>query len=81
MTYKTTENRIWSTASYGQTPAASFQELSALTEHLQTCRDLSGRVLNLRCRALHLRRFLADRFVTTLLVLGLLVDLGHFILT
>ena len=76
---KAMESRIWSTASYGQASGASVQDPGALKEHLQACNDLSGRLLNFRCRAQYIRRFVAARIVTTLLGLALLADLAYVI--
>ncbi len=51
-------------------------ELSALGEHLLLCRSLSGRLFVLRCAAEAVQGFVAARFVTTLVVLLLILGLG-----
>lgn len=51
-------------------------ELSALGEHLLLCRSLSGRLFVLRCAAEAVQGFVAARFVTTLVVLLLVLGLG-----
>lgn len=66
----------WSTASFGEAADTSPMELSALGEHFELCRSLSGRLFVLRCAAEAVQGFLAARFVTTLVVLVLIVGLG-----
>jgi len=66
----------WSTASFGDPADTSPMELSALGEHLHLCRTLSGRLFVLRCGAEAVQCFVASRFVTTLVVLSLLIGLG-----
>jgi len=66
----------WSTASFGDPADTSPMELSALGEHLHLCRTLSGRLFVLRCGAEAVQGFVASRFVTTLVVLSLLIGLG-----
>lgn len=58
----------WATASFGGTTDTSPMELSALGDHLDHCREKHGRWLVLRCFAETLHRFVASRFVTTLVV-------------
>lgn len=67
---------FWSTASFGEAADTSPMELSALGEHLQTCRSLSGRLFVLRCTAEAVQSFVAARFVTTLVVGALILGLG-----
>lgn len=66
----------WSTSSFGNAPEPSAMELSALGEHLDVCRRLSGRLFALRCQAQALHGFVAARFVTTLVVALLLAGAG-----
>jgi hypothetical protein len=66
----------WSTASFGDAVDTSPMELSALGEHLHLCRSLSGRLFVLRCAAEAVRGFVASRFVTTLVVLTLVIGVG-----
>lgn len=63
----------WSTSSFGNVPEPSAMELSALGEHLDVCRRLSGRLFALKCRAQALHGFVAARFVTTLVAVALLL--------
>ena len=66
----------WSTASFGDTADASPMELSALGEHLDLCKALSGRLFAVQCRAEVIRTFVAARFVTTLVALALLIGVS-----
>lgn len=50
-------------------------ELSALGEHLDLCRGAHGRLFALQCAAHAVQGFVAARFVTTLMVLALLIGL------
>lgn len=62
----------WNTSSYGRLPDTTPQELSTLGEHLHACRGSRGRFFALRAALGSVRRFIAPRFVTTLVVLALL---------
>lgn len=66
----------WSTAALGAHAGLSSLELSALVEHLQLCRGLSGRLFALRCMLETLNGFVAARFVTTLVTLTLLIGIS-----
>lgn len=62
---------------YGNTKNASFLELAALGEHLRLCNKCSeGRLAVLHCTARAVQVFLATRFVTTLVVVGLVFGVG-----
>jgi hypothetical protein len=69
----------WSTASFGKSVETSPLELSALGEHLHVCRLLRGRLYGLRCAVEALQNFIAGRFVTSVLVLALLVGIGAMV--
>jgi hypothetical protein len=65
---------FWNTASTDHTPDTSPMELSALGEHLDVCKASRGRLFALRRATEALDRFVAGRFVTTLvLVIALLI--------
>jgi len=66
----------WSTAALGAQAGFSSLELSALVEHLQLCRGASGRLFALRCMLETLNGFVAARFVTTLVMLALLIGVS-----
>lgn len=70
----------WSTASKGKAADTSPGDLSALGEHLGTCQAQHGRLFSLHCVADAMHGFVAARFVTTLVVLALLVGLMTLIL-
>lgn len=70
----------WSTASFGDTAATSPRDLSALGEHLDSCRESHGHLFALRCVAQTMHGFIAARFVTTLVVVALLIGLASLVL-
>lgn len=63
----------WSTASFGDTAETSPMELSALGEHLSQCQGSHGRLFALQCAVQGMEGFVAARFVTTLVVVALLI--------
>jgi len=63
----------WSTSSFGHAADTSPGERSALGEHLHLCHSAAGRLFALQCGGEALHRFLAARFVTTLVILALLI--------
>lgn len=65
-----THHPAWTTASFGDTAETSPMELSALGDHLSHCRSSRGRLFNLRCHAASAHRFVAARFVTTVVVVA-----------
>ena len=60
----------WSTASFGDTADTSPMELSVLGEHLDLCKGSQGRLFTLQCIAETMKGFVAARFVTTLVLIG-----------
>jgi hypothetical protein len=71
---------LWSTSSYGTPVETSPMELSALCDHLGRCQDSRGRLFTLRCVAETLDRFVAPRFVTTLVVAALVIGIASLVL-
>jgi hypothetical protein len=69
----------WSTSSFGDTADTSPMELSALGEHLDLCKGSRGRLFTLHCVAESMNGFVAPRFVTTLVVVGLLIGAASLI--
>ena len=63
----------WSTASFGDNAETSPLELSALQAHLTLCRQSHGHLFALQSLAQGLHGFVASRFLTTLVVLTLLL--------
>lgn len=70
----------WSTASFGDAAATSPIELSALGEHLDLCRRSRGRLFALHCVAQTMHGFMVARFVTTLVVVALLISVISLVL-
>lgn len=63
----------WSTASFGDSADTSPVELSALGAHLAVCQDSNARLRAMQRLTHTLHRFVAARFVSSLVVLALLV--------
>ena len=70
----------WSTASFGDTTDTSPMELDELGDHLDQCKGSRGRLFTLRCVAETLNAFVAPRFVSTLVVVTLLIGAGTLVL-
>lgn len=66
----------WSTSSLPFAAESLPRERSALGEHLEHCRAMTGRLFTLRCWADAAHRFVASRFVTTVLLSAALIALG-----
>ena len=66
-------NTSWTTSSFGGTADTSPMELSALGEHLDHCKGLQGRLFAVQCFAERVNGFMLARFVTTLVVVTLLI--------
>ena len=80
MTSNSISTSRWTTASLSAPPDTSPMELSALGEHLDHCRTPNGRLFAVRCAAEALNGFLSARFVTSLLVLAMLIGVGTLII-
>lgn len=65
----------WRTSAFGDLRATPAHELSALGEHLHSCR-LGGRLSAFGCGVEALHRQLASRFVTTLALALLVIGIG-----
>lgn len=72
--------RSWSTASFGAPAESASQELSALGDHLGLCKSSHGHLFALHCAAETMHGFVASRFVTTLVVVALLIGIATFVL-
>jgi len=66
----------WATSSFAAQGDSLPMELSALGEHLEHCQRLTGRLFALHCAADAVHRFVAPRFVTTLMVATLLIGIS-----
>ena len=71
---------FWSTASFGETADTSPMELSELGEHLDSCKGTHGRLFALQCVGEALHGFVTARFVTTLVVVSLLIGATSLVL-
>lgn len=63
----------WSSDLFNTTTDATPMDLSALGSHLALCKGANGRLFALQGLARNMRGFMAARFVTTLLLLALLI--------
>jgi len=79
MTHEFTAPPCWATASFGADADTSPMELSALGEHLHVCKGSRGRLFALYCAADAMHGFVAARFVTTLVVVALLIGVGSLL--
>jgi hypothetical protein len=70
----------WSTAAYGDPADTSPGELSALGEHLNLCRGSQGRWFGLHCAAERMNGIVAPRFITTLLVVTMMIAAALLVL-
>lgn len=64
----------WSTAAFGNTADLSPMESVALQAHLDLCRKLHGRLFTLQCAAQTLQQFVAGHFVTSLVLVLVLIS-------
>ena len=69
----------WRTASLTQSRDAVSTEQSALKQHLNACKQSSGRMFSLRCSAEVMHGFLSARFVTTLAIIGVTIGISAFV--
>ena len=70
----------WNTSAFGDAPDTSPMELSALKEHLVSCRDSRGSLFALHCVAESMNGFMASRLVTTLVAFALLIGVAALVL-
>ena len=66
-------NPSWKTSSFGGNADTSPMELSALGEHLNSCKGAHGRFFALQCFAESMNGFVSARLVTTLVIATLLL--------
>jgi len=71
---------LWSTASYGDKAETSALELSVLGDHLALCRGSHAHMFALHCAARAMHGFVATRFVTTVLLVALLIAASFIVL-
>lgn len=71
---------LWSTASYGHKAETSALELSTLGEHLALCRGSHAHMFALHCAARAMHGFVVTRFVTTVVLVALLIAVSFMVL-
>ena len=69
----------WSTASHGGAADTSPMAFSALGEHLDVCRVSHGRMFALRCFAETMVGFERAHFVTTQVLVALLIGVSSLV--
>ena len=74
-------NPSWTTSSFGGTADTSPMELSALGEHLDSCKGAHSRLFALQCFAESMNGFVSARLVTTLVIATLLLGAGASMLS
>ncbi len=80
MTNRHPDTPFWSTASFGDSTETTPMELSGLSEHLDSCKGLHGRLFTLQCLADSADRFIAARLVTTLVVAAFLIGVTSLVM-
>ena len=63
----------WSTSAFARADESPSSQTSTLGEHLGLCRAARGRLFAWRCGVEAMHRFVAARFVTSLLVATVLI--------
>ncbi|MDQ6685539.1 MAG: hypothetical protein M3Z16_10465 [Pseudomonadota bacterium] len=71
--------RPWATASEPTSADTTPLELSALSDHVDTCYGSRGRLFALRCAVDSVQQFLAPRLITTLVVIACLIGVVTFV--
>ena len=66
----------WTTATLADATDSAPMELRELGAHVSRCNGCRGRWFALRCAADAVHDFVAPRFVTTLLVVGVVIGLA-----
>lgn len=69
----------WSTSAFGGTPDPSPAELFGLTMHLEECRRARGRMFSLRSKVEALNNIIANRLMTIVVVVALLLSIASLI--
>lgn len=75
-----TSTRCWSTASFGAAADTLPVELSGLGAHLALCKKSHRRFFALQCFAQAMHGFVVTRFVTTLVLVVLLIGVASLVL-
>jgi hypothetical protein len=80
MTTHSLPSAPWRTASFADSSDATSAENSALGEHVSMCRKCSGSLFAVRRGAESMHGFFAGRFVTTLVLIAVIVGLASLAL-
>ena len=75
-----TARHTWCTAAHGDNAKSAGADLTALGEHMSSCPQLHRHLLRLHGATEAMNGFVATRFVSTLLVLAVLIGLGSWLL-
>jgi hypothetical protein len=70
---------FWPTAAINGAADTSPMELSALGAHIDRCNGSRGRMFGLRCAVDAVHGFIAPRFVTTLIVIGIVFGVASLV--
>jgi hypothetical protein len=79
MSKKSIAYPFWSTTCYDDSSETSPMELSALGEHLTVCKGAHSRLFSLQCAAETMHGFVVTRFVTTLVIVALLIGISFLV--
>lgn len=71
--------RPWATASFADSADTTPMELSALGAHVDRCNGSRGRMFKLQCAADALTGFVAPRFVTTTVIVAVVLGVASLI--
>lgn len=72
--------RPWATASVADAPDTTPGELSALGAHVDRCNGSRSRLFGLQCAGDALRGFIAPRFVTTAVILAVVIGVATLLI-
>lgn len=75
-----TPRQAWCTASRSDASKSSSTDLLVLCEHLSACPQMHRHLMALHGVATAIAGFVATRFVTTLVVVALLIGFGYWAL-
>lgn len=80
MNTQTISTPLWSTASFADAPDTSPMEITQLGDHFDRCQGARGRLFKLQCVAESMNGFMAPRFVTTLVVVSMLIGAASLVI-
>lgn len=80
MTTSSVPSATWRTASYADSSNATSLDISALGAHLDVCKRCSGSLFAFQRGAELMHGFLAGRFVTTLVLIAVIIGFSSFVL-